>query len=169
MNSQTRPDHQADGLLRNLGIPARGAVYDLSSGWWRHMPTFDGYPRFEVLTYSSPQGQRASQRFPFDDPDENQVQMGYVSELMSGSLHTGTHIDALCHVTCGENDEWHGGVSANEALGDYGAERGDASELAPIIGRGVLLDVPERSASKSCRPTSRSVRSICGRRRTLPT
>ncbi|MCX4727928.1 cyclase family protein [Streptomyces sp. NPDC090052] len=142
MNSQTGPHHQADDLLRNLGVPTRGAVYDLSSGWWRHMPTFDGYPRFEVLTYSSPQGQRASQRFPFDNPDENQVQMGYVSELMSGSLHTGTHIDALCHVTCGENDEWHGGVSANEALGDYGAERGDASELAPIIGRGVLLDVP---------------------------
>ncbi|AIA01632.1 cyclase family protein [Streptomyces noursei] len=141
MNSQTGPHHRADDVLRTLGIPTKGAVYDLSSGWWRHMPTFDGYPRFEVLTYNSPQGQRAARRFPFDDPEGNEVQLGYVSELMSGSLHTGTHIDALCHVTCGANDEWHGGVSANEALGDYGAESGDASELAPLFGRGVLLDV----------------------------
>ncbi|MEU6663371.1 cyclase family protein [Streptomyces sp. NPDC046821] len=142
MNSPTRPHHDTDDLLRVLGIPTKGAVYDLSSGWWRHMPTFDGYPRFEVVTYNSPQGQRVSQRFPFDNPAENEVEFGYVSELVSGSLHTGTHIDALCHVTCGANDEWHGGVSAHDALGDHGAERDDASHLPPVIGRGVLLDVP---------------------------
>lgn len=142
---QTRPPHgpyAPDGLLHHLGLPARGAVYDLSSGWWRHMPTFDGYPRFEVVTYNSPHGERVSERFPFDEPEENQVQMGYVSELMSGSLHTGTHIDALCHVTCGAYDEWHGGVRAGDALGDHGAERDDAAQLAPVVGRGVLLDIP---------------------------
>ncbi|MYW04702.1 cyclase family protein [Streptomyces sp. SID3343] len=142
MDSPTRPRDGADDLLRNLGIPTKGTVYDLSSGWWRHMPAFGGYPRFEVVTYSSPQGQRTTGEFPFDNPDENQAQVGYVSEFVSGGLHTGTHIDALCHITCGDNDEWHGGVSANDALGNYGAERGDASELAPVIGRGVLLDVP---------------------------
>ncbi|MBO2457542.1 cyclase family protein [Actinomadura violacea] len=129
-------------LVRSLGVPTKGAVYDLSSGWWRHMPAFDGYPRFEVVTYNSPHGQRVERRFPFAEPDENEVEFGYVSELVSGSLHTGTHIDALCHVTCGSEDEWHGGESANAALGDHGALRGDASELAPIMGRGVLLDVP---------------------------
>lgn len=133
---------RADALLRCLRLPERGRIYDLSSGWWRHMPNFDGYPRFEVITYNSPGGQRADGRFPFDDPRGNEVEFGYVSELVSGSLHTGTHIDALCHVTKGANDEVHGGVSAREAVGDYGAHRGDASTLEPIVGRGVLLDIP---------------------------
>ncbi|MEU8133473.1 cyclase family protein [Streptodolium elevatio] len=142
MNTPNPPRHDADDILRSLGIPTRGAVYDLSSGWWRHMPSFEGYPRFEVITYNSPHNQRATGQFPFDKTAENEVQVGYVSEFVSGGLHTGTHIDALCHITCGENDEWHGGVSANDALGTFGAERGDASELAPVIGRGVLLDIP---------------------------
>ncbi|MFB9932115.1 cyclase family protein [Amycolatopsis halotolerans] len=141
MSSRSTPP-DAD-LVRSLGLPATGSVYDLSTGWWRHMPTFAGNPQLEVVTYNSPQGQRAEGRFPFDSPGTNDVGFGYVSELVSGSLHTGTHIDALCHVTCGSEDEWHGGTSATSALGDYGALRGDASELAPIIGRGVLLDVPK--------------------------
>lgn len=129
-------------LVRSLGVPSKGAVYDLSSGWWRHMPTLNVYPSFEVVTYNSPHGERVEGRFPFHDEGVNEVELGYVSELVSGSLHTGTHIDALCHVTCGSQDEWHGKESANAALGDSGAMRGDAAELAPIIGRGVLLDVP---------------------------
>lgn len=141
MNTETRSVGPAS-VLANLGLPEKGAIYDLSSGWWRHMPNFDGYPRFEVVTYNSPGGQRAEKRFPFADPEANEVEFGYVSELISGSLHTGTHIDALCHVTRGPNDEWHGGVPAGEAVGDYGATRGDASALEPIVGRGVLLDVP---------------------------
>jgi kynurenine formamidase len=128
-------------VLKSLAVPTSGQVYDLSSGWWRHMPTFDSYPRFEVITYSSPQGERIGRRLPFDG-SENEPEYGYVSELVSGALHTGTHIDALCHVTCGPNDEWHGGVSANDALGDYGAQTGDASELPSLVGRGVLLDIP---------------------------
>ncbi|WP_026197773.1 cyclase family protein [Sciscionella marina] len=139
--SPENPAPAAD-VLRGLGVPTEGRVYELASGWWRHMPSFGGYPRFEVVTYNSPQGQRNEGRFPFADRGDNEVEVGYVSELVSGTLHTGTHIDALCHVTCGSEDEWHGGQSSATALGDYGALRGDASELAPIIGRGVLLDVP---------------------------
>jgi kynurenine formamidase len=141
MNAETGTAGAA-AVLASLGLPHRGAIYDLSSGWWRHMPNFDGYPRFEVVTYNSPGGQRAERRFPFADDGSNEVEFGYVSELISGSLHTGTHIDALCHVTKGSNDEWHGGVSATDAVGDYGATVGDASALAPIVGRGVLLDIP---------------------------
>lgn len=143
MTSPVPPRLGAADLLGSLALPTRGTVYDLSSGWWRHMPSFAGYPRFEVVTYNSPQAQRSEKRFPFDDPDRNQEQVGYTSELVSGGLHTGTHIDALCHITCGDNDEWHGGVSARDAMGNYGAESGDASELPAIVGRGVLLDIPK--------------------------
>ncbi|ONM46758.1 cyclase family protein [Nocardia donostiensis] len=133
---------RGDALIHALSMPRAGRIYDLSTGWWRHMPNFEGYPRFEVVTYNSPSGQRVDGRFPFDDPETNAVEFGYVSELVSGSLHTGTHIDALCHVTKGPNDEWHGGISATDAVGDYGARRGDAAALEPIVCRGVLLDIP---------------------------
>ncbi|WP_202945097.1 cyclase family protein [Gordonia neofelifaecis] len=128
-------------LLRCLQLAEAGRMYDLSSGWWRHMPNFDGYPRFEVVTYNSPAGERVEGRFPFDG-SPNDVEFGYVSELISGSLHTGTHIDALSHVTGGTRDEWNGGTSASDAVGDHGPLRADAAELPPIIGRGVLLDIP---------------------------
>ena len=141
MNAPIESMH-GDALIRALSVPRAGRIYDLSTGWWRHMPSFEGYPRFEVVTYNSPSGQRVDGRFPFDEPELNAVEFGYVSELVSGSLHTGTHIDALCHVTKGSNDEWHGGISATGAVGDYGARRGDAAALEPIVCRGVLLDIP---------------------------
>lgn len=128
-------------LVRNLRLPQTGRTYDLSSGWWRHMPNFDGYPLFEVVTYNSPAGERVEGRFPFDG-SPNEVEFGYVSELISGSLHTGTHMDALSHVTRGPDDEWHGGVAAARAVGDHGPLVVDASQLPVVVTRGLLLDIP---------------------------
>lgn len=129
-------------VLQALALPRQGRVFELDSGWWRHMPTFDGYPQFEVVTYNSPRGERLDARGPFDPSVDNEVEWGFVSELVSLGLHTGTHIDALSHITVGPNDEWHGGVRASEAVGDYGPIRDDASVLPPILGRGILLDIP---------------------------
>lgn len=129
-------------VLAALAVPRAGKVYDLASQWWRHMPVFAGYPQFEVVTYNSPHGERVGRRFPFGDATDNDVQFGYFSEIISGSLHSGTHIDALSHVTCGGHDEWHGGVAAADSIGDFGSVGGgDAAAIPPVIGRGVLLDV----------------------------
>jgi kynurenine formamidase len=130
-------------VLAALNVPQQGRSYDLASQWWRHMPVFAGYPQFEVVTYNSPHGERLERRFPFNNVETNEIQFGYFSEIISGSLHTGTHIDALSHVTCGTNNEWHGGVAANDSLGNFGSiAGGDASQIPPIIGRGILLDIP---------------------------
>jgi kynurenine formamidase len=130
-------------VLAALTVPQRGQVYDLASEWWRHMPVFAGYPQFEVVTYNSPHGERIGRRFPFAQPGGNEVQFGYFSEIISGSLHTGTHIDALSHVTCGEHDEWHGGTPAADSIGDFGSTAGgDAASIPPIVSSGVLLDIP---------------------------
>lgn len=134
----TRTHHVDPELLASVRT---GQVFDLCSGWWPGMPSAPAHPPFQVATYRTPRGMRNDRAFAYA-PGTNTVGCGFISEIVSGTTHCGTHLDALCHVTCGENDTWHGGHSANEHLGDFGALRDDASQLPPIIARGVLLDVP---------------------------
>ena len=66
--------------------------------------------------------------------------MSGANEMFSTGGHVGTHIDALCHVAL--DGRLHGGVDAIEAsrggrFSTYGIET-----LAPIVCRGVLLDIP---------------------------
>lgn len=138
--SETRNGLAPEALLRALALPARGVVHDLASGWWNGMPGVDCHPPFNLLTYRSPRGLHGQRDVPLI-ADDNDVRFSFVSELMMTSSHIGTHIDALCHVTCGEDDRWHGGDSAATHLGDFGARSRDASELPPLVARGVLLDV----------------------------
>jgi kynurenine formamidase len=131
---------QAD--LDALRLPTRGRMYDLSSGWWRHMPVPDSHPQLEVLTYRSPRGLKNQNDIPIFGREDNATNTGMISDLVMGSTHSGTHIDALAHATCGPDHQWHGGHAADSMLGDFGPLAEDASALAPIVARGVLVDVP---------------------------
>jgi kynurenine formamidase len=116
-----------------------GRVYSLARERFRGMPLFPGHPPFEVLGYRTPQGLRVAGEQPWG-PD-NEAGLGYLSEIVFGTTHTGAHIDAHAHMTIGEDDRWHGG-SALTDLGDFGPLAGDASEFEPIWARGLLYDVP---------------------------
>jgi len=126
--------------LDALRIPRLGKSYDLSSGWWPGMPLAAGHPPFQVLTYRTPAGQRNQKDLAF--LQDNRVNFGFISELLMCTVHTGTHIDALSHVTCGPHSCWHGGHSAETELGDFGPLSKDAVELPPMLTRGVMLDIP---------------------------
>lgn len=126
--------------LDALRIPRIGRSYDLSSGWWPGMPLAAGHPPFQVLTYRTPAGQRNQRDLAF--LDDNRVNFGFISELLMCTVHTGTHIDALSHVTCGPHSCWHGGHSAATDLGDFGPLNKDAAELPPMLARGVSLNIP---------------------------
>ena len=130
--------HHVDPAL--FATARTGQVFDLSSGWWPGMPLANAHPPFQVTTYRTPSGMRSEQSFAFA-PGTNTVNYGYISEIVSTTTHAGTHIDALCHVTEGDDDSWHGGHSAHTHLGDRGALRDDASQLPPLVSHGVLLDV----------------------------
>jgi kynurenine formamidase len=118
-----------------------GKTYDLSSGWWPGMPILPAHPPFQLMTYRSPPGVRNQRDLGFLVED-NQVNLSFVSEMLMCTTHSGTHIDALAHITCGPENCWHGGFSANTHLGDFGPLNKDASELPPLIKRGVMIDVP---------------------------
>jgi kynurenine formamidase len=62
------------------------------------------------------------------------------SDAMALGSHVGTHIDALCHFSCG--GKLYGGQEA-EAVQSYGGGLGELSvdTVAPMLRRGVLLDL----------------------------
>jgi kynurenine formamidase len=151
-NSSSNSRITTDSIVRALGRVHAGRVFSLESQWWGGMPVDFVHPRFEVLTYRSPHGVEVQRDHDFLKPPANAVGLGFVSELIIGTAHTGTHIDALCHVTCGPRAEWHGGHSAHEYLGDFGALNSDAAALPAIIARGVLLDVPRALGLPHCPP-----------------
>lgn len=151
--SPTEPVHSPSGLLEALAMPSQGKVYDLSSGWWRGMPNIELHPHFDVVTYRSPRGVENQGDIPMLRPENNRAQLNFMSELVIGTTHTGTHIDALCHIVCGPNREWHGGHSADTELGDAGALNSDATELPPMICRGLIFDVPALLESEALPPS----------------
>lgn len=53
--------------------------------------------------------------------------------------HSGTHIDALCHIWYG--GRLYNGFDAGEHVSSYGITRNSIDNLPFIVGRGVLLDV----------------------------
>jgi len=116
-----------------------GRMFRLARDRFPKMPLFPGHPAFEVISYRTPQGIRAAGDQPWGAP--NDAGLGYLSELVMGTTHTGAHIDAHAHMTVGTGDRWHGG-SARTELGDFGPLRGDATEIPPLWRRGVLYDVP---------------------------
>ena len=126
-------------VLAATALVRDGRVFRLARERFPGMPLFPGHPPFQVLSYRTPQGIRAAGDEPWGAG--NAAGLGYMSELVLGSQHTGAHIDAHAHMTVGEDDRWHGG-SARTQLGDFGPLTGDATEIPPLWRRGVLYDVP---------------------------
>jgi kynurenine formamidase len=126
-------------VLAATNLVRSGRVFSLARDRFPRMPLFPGHPSFEVLAYRTPQGIRAAGDEPWGPG--NEAGLGYMSELVMGTTHSGAHIDAHAHMTIGEGDRWNGGAAA-EHLGDFGPLRGDATEIPPLWRRGVLYDVP---------------------------
>lgn len=62
------------------------------------------------------------------------------NDMISMGTHVGTHIDALAHVS--QDGKLFGGVDVDDALRGGRYDRLGAHTIAPIVSRGVLLDVP---------------------------
>jgi kynurenine formamidase len=127
-------------VARAASLVRRGQIFSLAAPRFRGMPLFPGHPNFEVLGFRTPRGIRVSGETPWGP--HNDACLGYMSEVIFGSMHTGAHIDALAHMTVGRDAHWYGGANEDEHLGDFGPSRGDGAKLPPLFTRGVLLDVP---------------------------
>ena len=130
-------------VLAAMTLVKQGRILSLARDRFPRMPVFPGHPSFEVLSYRTPQGIRAAGDTPWGPG--NEAGLGYMSEMVIGTTHSGAHIDAHAHMTVGDDDHWNGG-SAQRHLGDFGPLRGDATEIPPLWRRGVLYDVPGHRA-----------------------
>jgi kynurenine formamidase len=128
-------------VLGPLQLVREGKLYSLARTRFHGMPLFPGHPQFSVLSYRTPHGLRVSGEETWGPG--NDVGLGYMSEMVLSTTHSGAHIDALAHMTLRRDgdDHWHGGC-ASAHLGDFGPQKGDAAELPPVWTRGVLFDVP---------------------------
>ncbi|MBU1494332.1 MAG: cyclase family protein [Actinobacteria bacterium] len=117
-----------------------GKSYSLSVARFPGMPLFPGHPPFQVVNYRTPPGIIAGNVEPWGPP--NEVGLGYMAEYLMACSHSGAHIDALGHMTIGEDNHWYGGGNTAEHLTDHGPRVGDAEHLPPFFTRGVLLDPP---------------------------
>ena len=137
--SRVRAANAPDEVVRLSGLIRTGRMHRLARERFPRMPLWPGHPAFEVVAYRTPQGIRAAGDQPWGPP--NDACLGFMSELVMGTTHSGAHIDAHAHMTVGPEDRWHGG-SARTDLGDFGPLKGDATEIPPLWRRGVLYDVP---------------------------
>jgi len=71
-------------------------------------------------------------------------------ERVEMTMHVGTHIDALGHFSIG--DRLYNGVSAAEAVTDWGLDRLGIEHAPPMITRGVLLDVAGADGGQHLNP-----------------
>jgi len=134
----------AGDVLAALQLPTRGEIYDLDCGRWPGMPVYPAHPPFLLTSYRSPRGManRCDEGVGIFRDEVNAARVGLNTELVISTVHTGTHLDALNHITCGLEAEWHGGYREAEDWSDFGTLRAEASSIAPFVCRGVLVDVP---------------------------
>jgi kynurenine formamidase len=105
-----------------------GEVYDLGLPYHTQMPHFPAAPPFKLDVTKMHTDSDPSQRY------------GACREDYTLSIHMGTHIDALGHVSY--DDKFFGGITAseNQTRGEGLLQRG-IEEVPPLTTRGVLLDV----------------------------
>ncbi|MEE8498342.1 MAG: cyclase family protein [Acidimicrobiia bacterium] len=133
-------DMPAEKVVEAARMVKEGRSYSLAASRFTGMPLFPGHPPFQVVNYRTPPGIRAGGVQPWGPP--NEVGLGYMAEYLMACSHSGAHIDALGHMTIGDDNHWYGGGNTAEHLTDHGPSVGDAEHLPPFFTRGVLLDPP---------------------------
>lgn len=133
-------------------------VYDLGRPMFAGMPQSPNHPPFH---HSLPRRHGDRTR-----PDGTSA----ANDLLVTGTHVGTHIDALAHVSV--DGRLFGGASASEAQTGGRFEQHGVHTIAPLLTRGLLLDVPTALGQKALPPaheiTVAELRTTCSRQQTAP-
>ncbi len=127
-------------LVKAAGLVRTGRTYSLAAIRYPGMPLFPGHPPFQVLNYRTPRGIRVTGAKPWGPV--NDAGLGYMAEYVMATSHSGAHMDALAHMTVGDDMHWYGGGKADDHLTDFGPTYGDAAKMPPFFTRGILIDAP---------------------------
>ena len=145
----------AESVLKALSIVKTGKVYDLGTELFKGMNIWDGHCGYEIVSYASTYGRERLKNTDGADgvnwykqgnwmdeahnyPDYH---MGCNTEMVVAPMHIGSHIDALCHWSAGEDNHWYNGYNDRENGSGFGPTKCDAAKIPPLIMRGVMLDM----------------------------
>ncbi len=109
-----------------LEVVTNAKVYDLAQPLYAGVPHFPTHPPF-AFSLSKLHGEYVLKNGGSS-----------ASELIAMGGHTGTHIDALCHFSCG--GKLFGDAALKQSAAG-GIEPHSVDTIAPIVRRGVLLDI----------------------------
>jgi kynurenine formamidase len=128
-------NHVTDAKRRAaMELVREGRLYDLGHVLDENCPVFPGrYFRQTLVTTAH----HANAAMPIG---ENRV--NWVTEVVSGTMQLGTHIDALSHLQIG--DRGYNGWRVSELAGPAGMSRLGAETIPQIVTRGWLVDVSAR-------------------------
>jgi kynurenine formamidase len=122
-----------------MALVREGRMYDLGRVLDERAPVFPGrYFRQTLVT-------TAHHANPGGGVGENQV--NWITEIVSGTMQLGTHLDALCHLQRG--DRGYGGYTVAELAGDAGVTRLGVETVPQIVTRGWLVDVAGRGPGET--------------------
>jgi kynurenine formamidase len=117
-----------------LSLVREGRLYDLGRVLDETCPVFPGrYFRQTLVTTAH----HANVAMPVG---ENRV--NWVTEIVSGTMQLGTHLDALSHLQIG--DRGYNGWTVDELAGPAGMRRLGTETIPQIVTRGWLVDVSAR-------------------------
>jgi kynurenine formamidase len=122
-----------------LEIVGKGVtVFDLARPMFPGMPQSHNHPKY---THTLPRRHGDMVR-----PDGGSA----ANDLLVTGTHVGTHIDALAHVS--QDGKLHGGLDADDACIGGGYQTHGVHTITPIIGRGIVLDIPRAIGVEVCEP-----------------
>jgi kynurenine formamidase len=120
--------------LAALSLVRQGRLYDLGRVLDERCPVFPGrYFRQTLVTTAH----HANVAMPVG---ENRV--NWVTEIVSGTMQLGTHLDALSHLQIG--DRGYNGWTVDELAGPAGMRKLGAETIPQIVTKGWLVDVSGR-------------------------
>ena len=117
-----------------------GKVYDLGVPLDKDSYKFAGHSPTSIVSYRSPEGIKRAGDIPgIGEGHRNKLAFHSCALYISDNL--GTQIDGLGHITTGEDNHWYNGFKEADWATDFGITKAAASNIPPVIGRAVLLDV----------------------------
>ena len=113
-----------------LALVKLGRMYDLGHVLDERVPVFPGRYFKQTLVTT------AHHANPDGGVGENEV--NWITEIVSGTMQLGTHLDALSHLQMG--DRGYGGFTIRELAGTAGVRRLGVETVPQIVTRGWLVD-----------------------------
>jgi kynurenine formamidase len=113
-----------------LALVKHGRMYDLGHVLDEHVPVFPGRYFKQTLVTTAHHAN--------EDGGVGENKVNWITELVSGTMQLGTHLDALSHLQMG--DQGYGGFSVRELAGTAGVRHLGVETVPQIVTRGWLVD-----------------------------